>query len=316
MAAGPGLNPPLAPQLAKRRTTLPGPEGWAFEPKLDGFRVIAFVDGDDVDLRSRNDKPLSRYFPEISLPSGRYALDGEIVIHGAGSGEDFSMLQARIHPAASRIELLSREHPATVVAFDLLALDGAALIDLPFAERRALLEEHFAKSVELTPLTRDHAVAGEWLTTREGVIAKELDAPYLPGERKGMAKIKRVRTMDCVVLGYRPGKREGTVGSLILGAYTADGLLRPVGHTSGFSNKQKSELPDFLAPYESGERGSADPSRWDTDRDLEWVSLRPELVVEVAYDHASGGRIRHGAKVVRWRDDRDPESCLTDQLRE
>ncbi|MDH3225639.1 MAG: ATP-dependent DNA ligase [Thermoleophilia bacterium] len=313
MRAGAGLTPPLPPQLARPRTTLPVGAEWAYEPKLDGFRVIAFADDDAVDLRSRNDKPLSRYFPEIALPAGRYVLDAEIIIRRK-EGEDFNALQQRIHPAQSRIALLSKQTPAHVVAFDLLALDGEALLEVPFADRRRLLEQHFAGEVELTPLTDDPAVAGEWLETREGVIAKERHAPYLLGKRKGMAKIKRRRTMDCVVLGWRPGKRAGTLGSLILGAYTADGRLRPVGHCSGFRKEQKQELPAFLARYESGERGSAEPSRWDADRELEWTSLRPELVVEVSYDHASDGRIRHGARFERWRHDRDPRSCGTDQL--
>jgi ATP-dependent DNA ligase len=308
-----GLTPPIPPQLARPRTTLPTGETWVYEPKLDGFRVIAFVEDADVDLRSRNDKPLSRYFPEIALPQGRYVLDGEIVIPRK-EGEDFGALQQRIHPAESRVALLSEQTPAHIVAFDLLALDAESLLERPFRERRRLLEERFSGDVELTPLTDDPEQAAEWLETREGVIAKERDAPYLPGERKGMAKIKRRRTMDCVVLGWRPGKLEGTLGSLILGVYTKDGQLRPVGHCSGFKKKQKAELPTFLAPYESGQRGSAEPSRWDADRELEWVSLRPELVVEVSYDHASDGRIRHGARFIRWRDDRDPESCTMDQL--
>ena len=160
---------------------------------------------------------------------------------------------------------------------------------------------------------RDPAKAQPWLAHGEGVIAKKLDAPYRPGERKGMAKIKRVCTIDAVVVGWRPGKEPGTVGSLILGLYS-DGQLRTVGHTSGFKAKEKRELPAKLAPFESGERGSADPSRWAADRELEWISLRPELVVEVSFDHVSGGRIRHGAKILRWREDRDPSSCLIDQL--
>jgi ATP-dependent DNA ligase len=315
VSSGAGLSPPLPPQLARPRTELPTGAEWSYEPKLDGFRVIAFVDGERIDLRSRSDKPLRRYFPEISLPPGHYVLDGEIVVADA-FGEDFGALQQRIHPAESRIALLAEQTPAKVVAFDLLALDGEPLLDWPFSERRRLLEERLAGEVELTSLTADPAVAAEWLASREGVIAKERDAPYLPGQRKGMAKIKRRRTMDCVVLGWRPGKAEGTLGSLILGAYESNGRLRPVGHCSGFRREQKRELPALLAPYESGEQGSAAPSRWDADRKLEWISLRPELVVEVSYDHASGGHIRHGARFLRWREDRDPRSCSVDQLQQ
>jgi ATP-dependent DNA ligase len=193
----------------------------------------------------------------------------------------------------------------------------------PFAERRAALEELIAEapgrrktasgSVEITPLRKTAKSAEPLLLSGEGVIAKELDATYRPGERKGMVKVKRVRTIDCVVMGWRPGKHEGTVGSLILGLYE-NGNLRPIGHTSGLKAKEKKELVEQLKPYETGEKGSGDPSRWDSDRELEWHSLRPELVVEVTYDHTSGGRIRHGSKIVRWRDDKDPKDCKIDQL--
>jgi ATP-dependent DNA ligase len=240
-------------------------------------------------------------------------LDGEIIVRDESGAESFGALQQRIHPAASRVDLLARRTPARIVAFDLLALDGRSLLDLPFLERRALLER-LGGGLELTPLSRDPAVAGRWLEEREGVIAKEADAPYVPGARRGMVKIKRRRTMDCVVMGYRPGAKEGTVGSLMLGAYDAEGRIRSVGHCSGFRAKTKRELVAQLAPYESGDRGSADPSRWSAGRELEWVALRPELVVEVSYDHASEGRIRHGARFVRWREDREPRSCSVDQL--
>jgi ATP-dependent DNA ligase len=214
--------------------------------------------------------------------------------------------------------MLAEQTPAVFRAFDLLAVGRKAALKSPLRERRSTLEELIASwkdpgTIELTPFTADPAEAEPWLLGGEGVIAKELDAPYRPGERKGMVKVKRVRTADCVVVGWRPGKEDGTVGSLILGLY--DGKdLRVVGHTSGLSAKRKRELVGELAPYETGERGSADPSRWAADRDLEWIALRPELVVEVTFDHVSDGRIRHGSKIIRWRDDKDPKACTFDQL--
>jgi ATP-dependent DNA ligase len=302
------LTPPLLPQLARSRARLPEGEGWAYEPKWDGFRAVAFVDGDETYLQSRNGRPLSRYFPELRFPPGRYVLDGEIV------ASSFDTLGQRIHPAASRIARLAEETPATYYAFDLLSRDDEVLMGLPYLERRAALEALVADPVELTPVVHSAADAEHWLREAEGVIAKESGAPYQPGERTGMVKVKRVRTIDAVVLGWRPGKAERTVGALILGLYGEDGRIREVGHSSGFSAKEKRELVDFLAPYETGERGSGDPSRWTQGRDLEWVALRPELVVEVTFDHVSDGRIRHGTKVQRWRDDKAPEACTVDQL--
>jgi ATP-dependent DNA ligase len=302
--------------LARPARGLPDEPGeLAYEPKWDGFRVIAFVDGDEVELRSRNDRPLNRYFPELRFPPGRYVLDGEIVVRDADGGIAFGALQQRIHPAASRVERMSAETPAVVVAFDLLALDDDVLLERTFGERRALLEGIVpAASVELCPQVRSADEAERWLHEYEGVVAKRLDALYLPGERKGMQKVRRQRTLDCVVAGYRPGKAEGTIGSLMLGLYDAKGDLHVIGHSSGFSAKEKRELLDRLRPLETGERGTAEPSRWTAGRDLEWVALEPVLVVEITYDHASDGRIRHGANVVRWRTDRDPASCLLEQL--
>lgn len=305
------LVPPLPPQLARSSTRLPAGDDWVYEQKLDGFRAIAFVDGDEVYLQSRGLKPLRRYFPEIAFPDGRYVLDGEIVILQGGR-EDFEAMQMRLHPAASRVAMLAERMPATFVAFDLLAHDDAVLTDLPWHERRARLES--ITGLHLGRVVASAADAQEWFASAEGVIAKERGAPYLPGERTGMVKVKRIRTVDAVVVGWRPGKEEGTVGSFILGCYEPDGTLRPIGHTSGFSAKQKRELVDVLSPFATGEHGSGAPSRWSAGRDLEWVALRPELVVEITFDHVSGGRIRHGAKLVRFRDDRDPRSCGTDQL--
>lgn len=311
------LKPPVKPQLALSRKQLPEGDEWAYEPKYDGFRALAFVDGEDVFLQSRNGRPLLRYFPELELPKGRYVLDGELVILDADGHEEFDALQNRLHPAESRVRMLAEQTPALFRAFDLLACDRGKLVAKPFSERRAALEKLIGEgkgSVELTPLTKSPEEAQPWLQGGEGVIAKQLEAPYRPGERKGMVKVKRLRTIDCVVVGWRPGKEEGTVGSLILGLYDTDGELRVVGHTSGFKAKEKRELRKQLEPYETGERGSGDPSRWSAGRDLEWVTLRPELVVEVQFDHVSAGRIRHGAKIVRWREDRDPQSCKTEQL--
>ncbi len=307
------LAPPVPPQLARSAREVPEGEGWSYERKLDGFRAIVFVNGSDVAIQSRSGKPLARYFPEIALPRGSYVADGEIVIAGDGGDEDFGLLQQRLHPAASRVEMLAERIPARFAAFDLLALDGRVLMEAPFGERRAALEA--AAGLDPVETSTDAARAGEWLRTSEGVIAKRLDAPYRPGERHGMVKIKRVRTIDCVVMGWRPGVNPELVGSLILGLYDG-GELRPVGHCAGFTAKRKRELRGELAPYETGGRGSGDPSRWTGDRELEWVELRPDLVAEVSYDHASGGRIRHGARLLRFRDDRDPASCTFDQLDE
>jgi ATP-dependent DNA ligase len=317
------LKPPLEPQLALSRKEIPEGEEWVYEPKFDGFRVLAFVDGGDVYLQSRTGKPLLRYFPELEFPAGRYVLDGELVILDAEGREEFDALQNRLHPAESRVRMLATSTPARFRAFDLLAEGKEKLLTRPFVERRERLESLVARlggrrktvagSIELTPMEATLAKAAPWLEGGEGVIAKQPDAPYRPGERKGMVKVKRVRTADCVVVGWRPGKEEDTVGSLILGLYER-GKLRVVGHTSGFRAKEKRELVGRLAPYETGERGSGDPSRWSHDRDLEWIELRPELVVEVSFDHVSAGRIRHGTKVLRWRDDKDPKDCRFDQL--
>jgi len=312
------LKPPIKPQLALTRKQLPEGEEWAYEPKLDGFRAIVFVDGEESYIQSRSGKPLSRYFPELSFPRGRYVMDGELVIRDGDGNPVFDSLQMRLHPAESRIKLLAEEIPADYVAFDLLAEDDEKLLKRPLRDRRGRLEALAKRNsnVELTPLTTDTAEAGEWLRDSEGVVAKQLDAPYVPGKRKGMAKVKRERTIDCVVLGWRPGKEEGTVGSLILGLYDGE-ELRPVGHISGFKAEQKRSLRKLLKPLETGERGSADPSRWTgPDRDLEWVALRPELVIEVGYDHAAAGRIRHGTRFLRFRDDKDPRECRFEDLDE
>jgi ATP-dependent DNA ligase len=313
------LSPPVKPQLALSRKELPAGEDYCYEIKLDGFRCLAFVDGSDVFLQSRNGRPLGRYFPELVLARGRYVLDGEIVVRGADGREDFDALGQRIHPAVSRVQRLAAETPAVYVAFDLLALEDESLLELAFSERRAALERMLAGDgfdaapVELMQTVARAEDAATWLEHAEGAIAKERSAPYRPGERKGMVKVKRLRTIDAVLVGWRPGKEPETVGALILGLYDGD-ELRVVGHCSGLSAAEKRRLVGFLAPYESGERGSADPSRWSAGKDLEWIALRPELVVEIDFDHVSAGRIRHGAKLRRWREDKPPRECTYEQL--
>lgn len=309
------LTPPLWPQLARSAKELPVGEQWCYEPKYDGFRAVAFVDNGTVMLQSRGGKPLGRYFPELSFPPGRYVLDGEIVIDSSEGGEDFDALSQRIHPAQSRIERLASETPARYIAFDLLARDDRALLDEPLSDRRAALRELVeGTAVALTPSTRTPADAEPWLRSGEGVVAKDVRAPYCPGQRKGMFKIKRVRTIDAVVAGYRPGKEPNTVGSLILGLYDTAGELHIVGHSSGLRAGEKRALVETLKPYETGQRSRGDPSRWKSERELEWVELRPELVVEVTFDHQSGGRIRHGTKILRWRDDKPPRECALEQM--
>jgi ATP-dependent DNA ligase len=315
------LAPPVQPQLAKSARDLPSGDEWCYEPKWDGFRTIVFRDGDEVHLQSRNGRPMNRYFPDVveqvlALPAARLVLDGEMVVMVDGI-QEFDLLSQRIHPAASRVERLAKETPAQLVAFDLLAEGDEPLLELSYVERRERLGAVVADPVELTPATSDPDAAGEWLAgTGEGVIAKQAAAPYRPGERVGMVKVKRVRTADAVVVAFRFGKEPETVGSLILGMYDDDdGELHVVGHTSSFRAKQKRELLELLEPYRTGERGSGEPSRWKSEEELVWEGLRPELVCEVEFDHITGHRIRHGAKFARWRTDKEPRECVLSQLR-
>jgi ATP-dependent DNA ligase len=308
------LKPPLQPQLARSKTELPTGDQWAYEPKYDGFRAIVFVDGEDTMIQSRGGKPLSRYFPELEFPPGQYVLDGEIVIDDPEGGQDFDALSQRIHPAESRIAMLAETTPAHYVAFDALAVDGVSLLATPFAERRAKLEELVGEAIDITPLTQTPDEAEPWLRSGEGVVAKDVRAEYRPGERTGMVKVKRQRTIDAVVVGWRPGKEDGTVGSLILGLYDPQGQLHVVGHSSGLRAAEKRALVDKLEPYETGHRGHGDASRWKSEKELEWIELRPELVVEVRFDHVSGGRIRHGTRILRWREDKAPRDCLLEQM--
>jgi ATP-dependent DNA ligase len=315
------ISAPLKPQLAKSSRELPAGDDWCYEPKWDGFRTIVFRDGDEVHLQSRNGKPMNRYFPDVveqalALKAKRYVIDGEMVVTVDGI-QEFDLLSQRIHPAASRVERLARETPAALVAFDLLAEGDESLLELPYTERRKRLAELIADPVELTPSTSDPDEAAQWLAgTGEGVIAKQASGAYKPGERVGMVKVKRVRTADAVVFAFRFGKEPDTVGSLILGMYDDDGELHVVGHTSGFKAKEKRELLGLLEPYRTGESGSGGPTRWKAEEDLVWEGLRPELVCEIGFDHITGQRIRHGAKFLRWRADKEPRECLVSQLRD
>ena len=314
------LSPPLQPQLAKSARELPAGDDWCYEPKWDGFRTIVFRDGDEVHVQSRNGKPMNRYFPDVveqalALPAQRYVLDGEMVVTVDGV-QEFDLLSQRIHPAASRVERLAKETPADLVAFDLLAEGDEALLELPYTERRERLAALVVDPVQLTPSTDDADAAGQWLAgTGEGVIAKQAGATYKPGERVGMVKVKRVRTADAVVAAFRFGKEPDTVGSLILGMYDEGGKLHVIGHTSSFRAKQKRELLELLEPYRTHERGSGEPSRWKSDEELVWEGLRPELVAEVTFDHITGNRIRHGARFVRFREDKAPQECTLAELR-
>jgi ATP-dependent DNA ligase len=341
--------PPVAPMLAKSVKGVPqpsaAPAGLAYEPKWDGFRSVIFRDGDEVEIGSRNERPMTRYFPELAagllreLPE-RCVVDGEIVVAVDGRLE-FERLQERIHPAASRVAMLAERTPASFVAFDLLALDGESLMDQPFEERRIRLEQALAESrapVFVTPLTRDHATALEWFDTFEGagldgLVAKPLDLRYQPDKRV-MLKVKHDRTADCVVAGYREHKQSTPerplLGSLLLGLYDASGGLQFVGVSASFPVPRRAELWEEMQPLRSnlgghpwgdwadavpaGERRPGAVSRWSTGKDLSFQPLRPERVVEVAYDHMEGTRFRHTAQFRRWRPDRVPSSCTYEQL--
>ena len=331
---------PLLPMLAKRVDAIPTSGDWIFEPKWDGFRTVVFRDGSEVLIQSREGKPLNRYFPEVvetllkQLPE-RCVLDGEIVIAGA-KGLDFDALQLRVHPAASRVKLLAEQTPASVVFFDLLALCDEDLREVGFAERQARLTEVLAKvetPVHQTPSTRDGQVAADWFKRFEGagldgVMAKGAASTY-QADKRTMLKIKHERDCDCVVAGFRWHKDgAGTaVGSLLLGLFDGQGGLQHVGVCASFTQAKRKELVEFLAPYRenaaeghpwayaSGEaRQPGAASRWNAGKDLSWELLRPELVVEVAYEHMQGDRFRHLAHFRRWRTDREPASCTYAQL--
>lgn len=332
--------PPVSPMLAQLVRELPRAPGLLYEPKWDGFRCIVFRDGDEIELGSRNERPLTRYFPELvdglkrQLPE-RCVVDGEIVIV-SNEGLDFEALLQRIHPAESRIEKLSRETPAAFVAFDLLALGDRDLRGEPLAKRREALEEALAKCrppVHLTPATDDPEIASDWFHRFEGagldgVIAKPSSLAYVEGKRE-MMKVKHQRTADCVVGGFRRHKDGRGVGSLLLGLYDEKGTLHHVGVASGMAAAVRSQLAKELEPLTDGatkshpwvgkdpegaQRIPGGPSRWTGTRDLSWEAVRPERVVEVAYDHMQGDRFRHATRMIRWRPDREPRSCTYAQL--
>jgi ATP-dependent DNA ligase len=323
--------PDTATMEAKLVEALPDTPGWQFEPKWDGFRCLAFRDGEDVELKAKSGKPLGRYFPEVvdrlrGLDCDRFVIDGELVIplNGALS---FDALQLRLHPAESRIRKLSAETPATFVLFDCLqGPQGRDLRDEPLIVRRAELEAFVRRvgppaRLELSPFTRERSLAQDWLDHLDGgldgVICKAIDGPYVSGER-AMLKVKRMRTADCVVGGFRYATGSKLVGSLLLGLYDGQGRLNHIGFTSTISNAERPALTKRLEALiePPGFTGDAPggPSRWSTERTGDWQPLRPELVVEVRYDHVSGGRMRHGAKLVRWRPDKAPAQCTCEQI--
>lgn len=313
---------------AQSAESLPNGPGWWFEPKWDGFRCLAFRDGAEVVLQAKSGKPLTRYFPEVvarlaTLSDAGFAIDGELLIPANGT-YSFEALQMRLHPAESRIRRLAGEIPAVLAVFDMLqAPDGADLRGRPLSERRAALSRFVARhdrpGLVLTQGTEDRAQAQAWLDAGqlEGVVAKRLDGPYAEGERT-MVKVKRRRTADCVVGGFRYARGRKLVGSLLLGLYDEAGRLNHVGFTSGLSAADKPELTERLEALAGGSGFTGDapggPSRWSDERSSQWTPLKPELVVEVSFDHVSGGRFRHGTKLLRFRPDKAPQQCRMDQI--
>jgi ATP-dependent DNA ligase len=342
------VNPPVLPMLAQRVGELPVGGTWIYEPKWDGFRALVFRDGDEILIQSRDEKSLNRYFPELLAPlrlqlPARCVLDGEIVV-AKNSGLDFDALQLRIHPAQSRVKLLAQEIPASIVFFDLLGEGDRDLRGMAFQERRRMLESLLSSAappIHLTPATSDLSRAADWFRRFEGagldgVIAKPVLGTYEPNKRV-MLKVKHERECDCVVAGFRWHKKtEGrAVGSLLLGLFDDSGALQHVGVCASFTDKKRRELVEFLAPYrknalaahpwkdwaeqapaggEAEHRMPGGQSRWSQGKDLSWEPLRPELVVEVAYDHMQGSRFRHTAQFRRWRTDKKPSDCTYDQL--
>ena len=327
------LKQPYEPMEAKSVEKLPAGNNWQYEPKWDGFRCLAFRDGDKIDLQSKSGQPLARYFPEVvdallKLKAKQFVIDGEIVVP-VKKKFSFDDLLMRIHPAASRIKKLSEETPAKLIVFDLLVDDRRqALVDLRLKDRRAKLDafakKYFAKnkSIELSPCTDELKMAKHWLAGAgvdlDGVIAKRLDMSYQSGNRHGMVKVKRLRTADCVVGGFRYASEGKVVGSLLLGLYDEKGSLHHVGFSSSFKANEKpaltKKLEKLIKPPGFTGNAPGGPSRWATERSAEWQPLAATLVCEVQYDHFTGGRFRHGTKFLRWRPDKKPKMCTFDQV--
>src|SRR6266480_2096618 len=326
------LKPAIPPMEARSVDEIPTGDGWQYEPKWDGFRCLAFSDDNEIFLQSKNGQPLARYFPDVAanvarLPHRRFVLDGELVIPVEGA-LSFDELQLRLHPAASRVQKLAAAHPAVYVVFDLLAENEKSYLKLNLRERRRRLEKfarsnlRSAKNIRLSPATTDYHVANNWFrkTGRDldGIIAKHLDAAYASGERTAAVKVKQIRTADCVVGGFRYATGARIIGSLLLGLYGNDGLLHHVGCTSALTNQQRRDLTKKFEALRKppGFTGNAPggPSRWSTERTGEWEQVDTRVVVEVAYDHFTGGRFRHGTKIVRWRAVTGPRQCTMDQV--
>jgi ATP-dependent DNA ligase len=326
------LKPSIPPMEARSAEEIPTGDEWQYEPKWDGFRCLAFRDDDNIFLQSKNGQPLARYFPDVAaniakLPQQKFVLDGELVIP-VGGALSFDELQLRLHPAASRVQKLAAAHSAVYIAFDLLAEDSESYLKLNLRERRQLLEKfarsnlRSAKNVRLSPATTDYRVASGWFqkTGRDldGIIAKRLDAPYASGERTAAVKVKQIRTVDCVVGGFRYATNARVIGSLLLGLYGDDGLLHHVGFISGFKASERRNLTKKFERLKKppGFTGNAPggPSRWSTERSGQWEPVAPKVVVEVSYDHFTGGRFRHGTRFLRWRPDKDPGQCTIDQV--
>jgi ATP-dependent DNA ligase len=326
------LKPPIPPMEARSVDEIPAGDEWQYEPKWDGFRCLVFRDRDKIFLQSKNGQPLARYFPDVvdniaKLLQQQFVLDGELVIP-IGGALSFDELQLRLHPAASRVQKLAAAHQAVYIVFDLLAANGKSHLKLNLRERRKLLEKfarsnlRYAKNIRLSPATTDYGVANDWFrkTGRDldGIIAKRLDAPYASGERTAAVKIKQIRTADCVVGGFRYATDKKVIGSLLLGLYGDDGLLHHVGFISGFKASDRRALTEKFERLRKppGFTGNApgSPSRWSTERSGEWEPVSPKVVVEVAYDHFTGGRFRHGTRFLRWRSDKDPSQCTMDQV--
>jgi ATP-dependent DNA ligase len=327
------LKPPLPPMEARSIDEIPADDGWQYEPKWDGFRCLAFRDKDKIYLQSKAGRPLARYFPDVvrvfgGLTAKQFVLDGELVVPIAGA-LSFDELLLRLHPAASRVQKLAAAHPALFIAFDLLAgANGQSLLTVPLQKRRTLLKEFAGKfftndkQIRLSPVTTKLAQAQKWFEKTggdlDGLIAKRLDAAYAPGEQTAMVKIKQFRTVDCVVGGFRYASNARVIGSLLLGLYDDDGLLHHVGFTSAFKAEEKAALTKKFAALQKapGFTGNAPggPSRWSTERSARWEPVASKVVVEVTYDHFTGGRFRHGTKIVRWRKDKAPRQCTLGQV--